>query len=177
MSLEFEEPAKTKRERGVDKKVREYEKEFRTLIADEVWGYLDRAGIRVDTFTEKEIDEAIESRAAELAEAFAEKVRSVNKMLSNVAGIRSNLEAIRNGVLVAASTIESTVEHASGSLRSDLSEVAKELREAVGNIERSIEKIKNMLKKANEYLEELEEEEMERMAREAADEILERFGF
>lgn len=175
MSLGFEEPTESKPELDIVKKMRDYEREFRELIADEVWKYLDRAGINVDKVTEREIDEAVESYAAELAEILARKVQNASKIVSAIERFGKNLERVKTEVSAIASKIEKVAEYTDGTMRNDMKEVAEGLKEALSRLERSVGKIGEMMKKVDDYVKEIENE-MERMASEAASEILERFG-
>lgn len=176
MSLDFEEKHESRSKRDIITRVREYESEFKELIADAVWKYLDRAGINVDKWLERELDEVIISTARELADLLARKVQNVSKIVSAIEKYADRVENLESEIRSIVSKINKVIEYTDGSLRDDLTELSSTLSNILPELEKSRNKLKETASNADKYVKELEDK-METMSEEAADDILRRYEF
>lgn len=175
MSLEFKESSEEVAERDAIKKLRQYEEDFKDLIADNVWKYLDRAGMNVDKVTEREIDADIESAARELADILARKAQNVNKIIAALELFSGRLKSIGNDVLAISTKLDAVTRYVDGRLQDDLKDIASMLNAAHENIDKALKRIEEVVKNEDEYVRE-QEDKMDEMAKEASEEILSYYG-
>lgn len=158
------------------KRVKDYEEEFKNLIADNVWKYIDSAGIYVDKVTERELDEAVIDSARDLADLLDRKTRSIEQLVETLDLFNRRLSSIADELTVIKSKLEKATVATENTLKKDLSEATARINETLTSLKAAIAKVDEMVKKKDTYVEE-QENEMERMSEEASNEILTQFGF